>query len=407
MCDMKKCLEIQLLGGVAVRYGDREIGMGTANAKSGKIWTLLKYMILHSGRIVSQEELIDRLWPEMDVENPANSLKVLIFKLRKELDSLGGIRGRDLVLTADGGYCFNTAAPYVLDIDVFDRYLDRARVCGDEEEKIRLLSAAVACYKGNVHVEPKRGSWAMPIQTHYCERYERAVRTLAGLLLDRGDWQKVVDLCKNALLIQPYVEECYYYMIRAYTMMENYSAAADMYREVQLVMNNEFGTRPDARFETAYQEILRQKPRNYRSIRELQGDLREEKGYDAAFFVEYGEFKQFYRLMARRLERIGGMSYLCVFSLGAQKGTSVSKETRKKHVRILGEALAFGLRKGDVFCQIGAGQFGLLLEDVTEEQKNLIVKRIRDAFEKDKKEPRISMVCHAAAVKSDPASSGQ
>lgn len=402
MCDMKKCLEIQLLGGVTVRYGDRKIGMGTANAKAGKMWTLFKYMILNSGRIVSQEELIERLWPEMEVANPANSLKVLIFKLRKELDSLGGIAGSDVVLTADGGYCFNTSAPYVLDIDVFDRYLDEARRCADADEKIRLLLAAVDCYKGNIHVESKRGSWAMPIQTHYCERYEQAVRALAGLLLDRGDCQRVVDICKNALLIQPYAEEFYYYIIRAYTLMKNFGAALDMYREVQRVMSDEFGTRPDARIESAYKEILRQKPRSSRTLKELQGELRETDAGGAAFFVEYEEFSQMYRLAARRLRQISGKSYLCLFSLGAQKGTAVARDVRKAHVGILGEALAFSLQSSDVFCQVGGGQFAALLEDVAEEQKNALLKRIRAAFDKNKKEPGLYMVYQAAAVEAPP-----
>ena len=397
---MCKCLEIQLLGGVTVRYGEKEIGMGTYHAKSGKMWTLFKYLVLNSGRIVPQDELIDRLWPEIDVSNPANSLKVLVFKLRRELDSLGGIPGKDLILTADGGYCLNTAAPYRLDIDTFDRYLERARDCEGDEEKTELLLSAVACYKGNIYVEPKRGNWAMPIQTHYYERYETAVRTLAGLLMEKGEYQRVIDLCKNALLIQPYSEDFYYYIIRCYTFLENYSAASDMYKEAQKVMNNEFGTRLDARFESAYRDILKRKPKGYLSAEEIQRDLREKGASDAAFFVEYGEFRQIYRLMARRLDQAAESSYLCVYSLGAQKGTPVSKETRKSHVQLLGEALAFGLRSSDVFCRASASQFAVLLENISEKRAGEVSRRIRDHFDQKKTESRIFVVYHAVPVES-------
>lgn len=394
---MNKKLEIQLLGGVFVRYGDKVIGMGTANAKSGKMWTLFKYIVLNSGRIVPQEELIDRLWPEMDVANPANSLKVLVFKLRKELDSLGGIPGSDVVLTADGCYCFNTEIPYVLDIDTFDRYLEKARKTGDSDEKIRMLRSAVSCYRGNVHVEAKRGSWAIPIQAHYCELYEKAVRILADMLMEKGEYEAIIDICKSALLIQPYSEEFYYYIIRSYTLLKNYGAASEMYREVERVMNNEFGTKPDARFESAYREILKQKPKSYLTVEDIQKDLREEN-VCSAFYVEYGEFRQIYRLMARRLDRIGNRSYICTYSLGAQRGTPVSKEIRRLHVQILGDALAFGLRRSDVFCRTGTTQFAVLLEDISEEDVNGIPRRIREYFDRNKEERGIFMVYHSAAI---------
>lgn len=399
MCDMKKKLEIRLLGGVTVRYGDKEIGMGTANAKSGKMWTLFKYIVLNSGRIVSLEELIERLWPEMDVANPANSLKVLVFKLRKELDSLGSIQGKDVILTADGGYCFNTAADYVLDIDVFDQYLEKARHAGDNEEKIRLLMSAVDCYKGNIHVEARRGSWAMPIQTHYSELYEKAVRTLAGLLLEKGEYQTIIDICKNALLIQPYSEEFYYYIIRSYTLLENYSAASEMYRAVQKVMNSEFGTRPDARFESAYREILKQKQKERLTVEELERDLQEDSAYDTAFLVEYEEFRQIYRLLARRTGRIRENSYLCVYSLGAQKGMNASKEIKKQHVRILRESLTLGLRSSDVLCRISTSQFAVLIEDISEEHARTVSGRVREYFDKNKTEGGIFVVYQLLPVR--------
>lgn len=394
---MGKKLEIQLLGGVFVRYGEKEIGLGIANTKTGKMWTLFKYIVLNSGRIVLQEELIDRLWPEMEVANPANSLKVLVFKLRRELDSLGGVPGSEVILTAGGGYCFNTEIPYVLDIDTFDRYLEMAGKAVDRDEKIRMLHSAVECYKGNVYVEARRGSWAIPIQAHYCELYEKAVRALADMLMEKGEYETVIDVCKRALLIQPYSEEFYYYIIRSYTLMKNYGAAAEMYREAQRVMNNEFGTRPDARFESAYREIMKQKPKSNLTVEDIQRELKEEN-VCTTLFVEYGEFRQIYRLIARRQNRISKKSYIFTYSLGVQRGRSVSKEIRKKHVQILGDALAFGLRRSDVFCRTGATQYTVLVEDISEEDAEKIPKRIREYFDRNKEKREISLVYRAAVI---------
>ena len=75
---------IKVLGGLEIRYRDKAIGVNESKNKSNKIWVLFEYILLNHNRKLSQDELIEMLWPEMEVSNPANSLKGLIFKLRKE-----------------------------------------------------------------------------------------------------------------------------------------------------------------------------------------------------------------------------------------------------------------------------------------------------------------------------------
>lgn len=399
MCEAKY-LEIQLLGGITVRYGENVVGIGTSGAKSGKLWTLFEYIVLNNNRVISQDELIDRMWPEMEVSNPANSLKVLMFKLRKELDSLGGVPGKEVIRSADGGYRFNREIPYQLDIEQFDRYLEEVRASQDTEKRIGFLLDAIDCYKGHIYMDAKRESWALPVQTHYYELFEKAIRTLAALLLDKGEYQKIIDICKNALLIQPYSEEFYYYIIRSYTLMKKYSAASDMYKKVRAVLSDEFGTMPDARLESAYKEILKQKPKGHMTIEEMHDDLEEKKVYAATYFVEYGEFRSIYRLMARRVDRIKNKSYLCIYSLNTQKGISVTKDVLQNHIRIMGQALAFGLRQSDIFCRSGANQFAVLLEDIKEENTINIANRIKAYFEQNRENPGFTVGYQAREIES-------
>ncbi len=63
--------------------------------------------------------------------------------------------------------------------------------------------------------------------------YLSAVRLCTELLNKKGNYQKIIEICRNALLIQPYTEDYYYHMIRAYASLENYSAASDLYARVK------------------------------------------------------------------------------------------------------------------------------------------------------------------------------
>lgn len=399
MDDSEK-FEIKVLGGLEIRYQDRIIGVNESKAKSNKIWVLFEYILLNRGRKLSQEELIEMLWPDMEVTNPANSLKGLIFKLRKEIDSLGFVPGKQVILSVSGSYGFNCDLPYVVDVYEFEKYLELSEQPSlSEEEKLGYLLAAVDCYKGNVHHDARKEPWAASVQTHYCDMYQKAVRSLAELLNKRGDRQKIIEICRNALLIQPYVEEYYYHMIRSYAMMENYSAASEMYQRVKELMHKEYGTTPDTKFEKAYKELMKQRPKRNLSADELIRDFAEEGNFMSTFYVEYGEFKQIYRLAARRLERIQKDAFMCLYTLGAQKGVEVDQKEKMKHLKILGEALAFGLRQGDVFCRVTPWQFAILLEDVTEENTAVIAERIKNYFDKNKRSSVFGILHKASQIK--------
>ena len=68
--------------------------------------------------------------------------------------------------------------------------------------------------------------------------YLSAVRLCTELLNKKGNYQKIIEICRNALLIQPYTEDYYYHMIRAYASLENYSAASDLYARVKMCIRD-------------------------------------------------------------------------------------------------------------------------------------------------------------------------
>ena len=80
-------LRINMLGEFSLTYDDNVIDDNGSRSK--KLWMLLEYLLVFRGREVTQNEIIDLLWPDEDVTNPANTLKVLIHRIRQMLDQIG------------------------------------------------------------------------------------------------------------------------------------------------------------------------------------------------------------------------------------------------------------------------------------------------------------------------------
>ena len=53
-------------------------------------------------REITQNELIELLWPDEDVSDPANTLKVLVFRIRQIVDQIG-LNGKSLIVSRREG----------------------------------------------------------------------------------------------------------------------------------------------------------------------------------------------------------------------------------------------------------------------------------------------------------------
>ncbi|MEG1809623.1 MAG: winged helix-turn-helix domain-containing protein, partial [Oscillospiraceae bacterium] len=113
----KQLLEIHMFGEFSLSLDGKAIS--SKEAHSHKLWLLMQYLIIRRGHIAGQKELIEILWPNSEISNPQNSLKTLVFRLRKQLDKLGCI-GASVVVQLDGGYAFNEKCHYSLDIEDFE-----------------------------------------------------------------------------------------------------------------------------------------------------------------------------------------------------------------------------------------------------------------------------------------------
>ena len=116
-----------------VRGGNKSVGGALVldagkpvPVRGAKQRALLAMLALQRGRRSAPDRLIDELWDEEEVTNPANALQAQIGQLRRTL-------GADAVVTSEAGYALSIG-PGDLDADRFERLVAEGRRLSDNND---------------------------------------------------------------------------------------------------------------------------------------------------------------------------------------------------------------------------------------------------------------------------------
>ncbi len=392
-------LEINLLGTYRISCGERSIGPNQSGGNARKMWLLFGYLLMNRDRAVPQEELIHLLWDGKNVADPQNSLKVLVFKLRKEIDSLGAVPGKELIRNIHGAYKFNSSTEFFVDLFEFEKLVRSAEEFGrSQDERLDILRRAIDVYKGDPVVLSRENGELSAARQRAMNYYRGAVAGIQEILSEKEDYQGIVNLCNEALRKQPSEASYYYYLITAYAAMEDYESASRMYDRVKDILQKERGTDAGMQFESAYREMMKARLNRNMSLDELAEDLDEKMDYVSSFYVEYGEFKQIYHLIARQMGRYFQNARICLYSLGVRRGVRATRKEKEENMKVLENALAFTLRQSDIFSRSGPTQFAVLLVQVSEADSGKIADRIKAYFDRHKKNPNFGIIYSMAIV---------
>ncbi|WP_113700958.1 BTAD domain-containing putative transcriptional regulator [Nonomuraea lactucae] len=111
-----------------------------------KVRALLADLLLHEGRVVSADRLVDDLWNAEPPGNPAGALHVRVSQLRRALEEAEP-GGRHLVVSRAPGYLLHAGAGAV-DAVRFGELVARAETAQSPRARAALLSEALGLWRG-------------------------------------------------------------------------------------------------------------------------------------------------------------------------------------------------------------------------------------------------------------------
>ncbi|MGC5009612.1 BTAD domain-containing putative transcriptional regulator [Streptosporangium sp. DT93] len=246
-----------VLGPLAVWTAD-----GTPVTVPGvKVRTLLAVLLVHEGRPVPADRLIDDLWGESPPGNPAGALSAKVSQLRRVLeDAEPG--ARETVVSPPPGYVLRAGADAV-DAHRFRSLADeadKAGRAGDPRSRAALLTGALALWRGPALADFADEPFARSVITLLNERWLTACEDLAETRLVLGEHHGVVAELGELVGRYPLRERLRAAYMTALYRSGRQSEALDGYEELRAHLADELGLDPGADLVALHRAILVRDP---------------------------------------------------------------------------------------------------------------------------------------------------
>ncbi|KKM09892.1 hypothetical protein SY88_17100 [Clostridiales bacterium PH28_bin88] len=228
-----------------------------------KVKTLFKYLVLHKGRRVTREQLMELLWPEAEPDSAAVSLRVTLSRLRRALTPAGvETKGKTPFFGDERGTIwFNPNKDYTLDTEEFDQKVKMGLMdleSGNEAGARVRLEQALELYRGDLLEEDLYEDWAAAERERLQLIYLDTLQTLARLYTEAGanaNHDRARGLLQRALVVNPYREETYLALMELYRSAGQTGEALRLFERCRKVLAEEFGVQPGREMLKLVEEI--------------------------------------------------------------------------------------------------------------------------------------------------------
>ncbi len=384
-----KPLLINMLGEFSISYDGKTIN--DSSSRSKKLWSVLEYLVAFRGRSISQGDLIELLWPDDEISNPANTLKTLLYRVRTLVEALGFGNGKEIIIYSRGTYLLNGDLDLVVDTEVFEDKLKQAALAASSDDCLALLMAAIDIYKGDFLPQSAFETWVIPLSTYYHSKYVQAVEKAIELLAAQNRHSDIITLCRKALAIDPYDENLHYWQMLSLFRAGEQQQALKHYDFVTEMFFSYYGIKPSERLVSLYKEIIAVTNSAQADLGTIKVSLAAAEADNGAFYCEYPIFKDIYLLNMRSAARSGDSIHLCLLTLTDKQGDGLPQKQINRVLPRVRECVQQSLRRGDVFTRYSPAQLLILLPSTSYENAVMVMQRIYRAFTSGNGKGKVSL----------------
>lgn len=367
-------LYVNLLGSFTLRRGLDGPVLSEEKSTSRILWTFLQYLLVFHTKDVSQEELMDVLWGECPSANPVSTMKTLLHRSRHFLEELGFPDGKQVLLYRRGIYSWSPEVQMVLDTERFEA------LCASADQKIEDGVEALQLYQGDFLPKAAGTPWALSLRTYYHGKYLQLCRNVGSFLLEQERYDQVIDICKRAILVDPYDETCHLLLMKALNAIGEQQSALQHYSEMSSLFMDQLGVSPSKESANLYRELLKSTWSIELDLYTIRDKLLEKSPRYGAFYCELGIFQDIYRIEARNAARSGQSVQLIMLTVKSFGGT-LEPTHLSTVMQELCTSIQNSLRAGDIFTRFSSTQFLLLAPTANHANGVKIVNRILAAFQ--------------------------
>jgi DNA-binding SARP family transcriptional activator len=243
-------LRVRLLGGFSVEQADMTRAVSDWQRRSAK--TLMKLLATCPGHVLHREQILDVLWPGVEVESALNSFAKALHAARHAFEP-------DLPRRKDSAYLRLTDAMLalntehvVVDADNFEQLAENAL----RNQDAAAYESALAAYGGELLPEERYADWCAERRTFLAELRVRLLLGLAEALENRGACNEAADQLRAVLGQEPTREVVHRRLMRLYAEMGTPDQAVRQFQACKEVLRRELGLAPQPETVSLYHDIL-------------------------------------------------------------------------------------------------------------------------------------------------------
>ncbi|MFZ4660428.1 MAG: AfsR/SARP family transcriptional regulator [Caldilineaceae bacterium] len=251
-------LHVQTLGGFRVWHQGAEVPT-TAWGREKAIH-LFQFFITMRRQYVHKEQIMDRLWPDLDIEKGDRDFKVALNSINRALEPEREPRSEPLFVRRYGlayGLDFENVW---LDTEAMELLISAGNQATlgptpNADFAIACYEAAVQLYHGDYLPERRYEDWTSAERERLQLLALNTMTTLAELLLSKMPLESI-RLTQRVLSIDPVWEDAYRIQMRAFAAQRNRPMALRTYQRCREVLAEEFGVDPLPETSELYDQIL-------------------------------------------------------------------------------------------------------------------------------------------------------
>ena len=210
-----------------------------------KCKALFQILLVEPGRLVSTDQILEYLWPDLPPRKAQNNFWVTVSQLRRVLQPDLLPRVRSAYIHKQGeGYRFNSESDYWLDGDEFATHFAAAQSATDLTARIPAWEAARILYQGDYLEDEPYAEWAQFPRTQWRRRYEQLLSNLAEAYGRNGRFQQAITYCREILMLDNANETAYRLLMRCHAALGDRATALKVYDEAVQALQDEIGVDP-------------------------------------------------------------------------------------------------------------------------------------------------------------------
>ncbi len=206
---------------------------------------LLAYLLSSPGRRRSRDQVMDTLWPNLDVEYATNRLNSTVHQLRQLLEpALHRPANSHLLRVEPDILLLADASAIWVDIDVFGLLTTKAHTSDDQLFVEKLLEEAKTLYAGDFLHGERASEWVLAQREVYQRIWIGLLLELADRRMTSNDLSSALASLNPILAAEPTNESAVRRIMLILTLLQRRTEALQLYHQLVSLLNKQHEATP-------------------------------------------------------------------------------------------------------------------------------------------------------------------